>query len=164
MIGRPTSTKLAAVPNVVVLNNWPHSAVLQAWQRCSVGLAPSVWGEPFGLVVLEAMEAGRPVIGSRTGGICDTIVDHETGFLLPPGDAAALRAVIQQLVASPDLRERLGRAARRRAALFTANAVVPHIEKVYRELIDPQPARTNRSPQAIDAAAPGAAPEAAPDV
>ncbi len=157
LIGRRTSGLLHTPPNVVVLNDWPHSAVMQAWQRCSVALAPSVWAEPFGLVVLEAMAAGRPVIASRTGGICDIIVDQESGLLVPPGDAATLRAAIQQLLGSPELRERLGWAASRRAALFRASAVVPRLEQVYRALIAAQPARAKRSPQPVDEPSPEAA-------
>jgi glycosyltransferase involved in cell wall biosynthesis len=145
---------------VFVFNDWPHSAVMQAWQRCGVALAPSVWGEPFGLVVLEAMAARRPVIASRTGGISDVIVDQESGLLVPPGDVSALRAAIQYLLASPDARDRLGRAASRRASVFSASAVVPRLEQVYRQLTAPKPARTNNSAPVVDETTP----EAAPDV
>jgi glycosyltransferase involved in cell wall biosynthesis len=161
MIGRQSSARRLAAPNVVVLNDWPHEAVIQAWQRCSVALAPSVWAEPFGLVVLEAMAAGRPVIASRTGGICDIIVDQESGWLVPPGDASSLRAAIRKLCDSPEVRERLSQAARQRAASFSAEAVVPRLEQVYRSLTALRHTKAARTGQPGEVTTVS---EAAPDV
>ncbi len=136
LIGRPPAGHpLPIGPNVMVLNSWPHAAVQEAWQRCSVALVPSVWAEPFGIVVLEAMAAGRPVIGSRTGGIADVVVHGETGLLVPPGDPPALRDAIASLLASPKLREQMGQAGQRRVAEFRANVVVPKLEQLYRTVL-----------------------------
>ncbi len=62
------------------------------------------------------------------------IVDGETGLLVPAGDVAALADAMQRLLADPDLRERLGEAARRRAELFTADRAIPRLERLYEEL------------------------------
>ena len=124
-------------PNVMFLASWPHAAVMEAWRRCSIAIAPSVWSEPFGLVVIEAMASGRPVIASRTGGIPDIIIDNHTGLLVPPGDPTALRSALERLLADRDLRERMGTAGERRAKDFQASAVVPRIEQVYRYLVQP---------------------------
>jgi len=102
-------------PNVIALNSWPHAAVMEAWRRCSLALVPSVWAEPFGLVALEAMVAGCPVIAARSGGLCELVVDGETGLLVPPRDPAALSRAMSDLLADPARRERLGRSARARA-------------------------------------------------
>lgn len=130
-------------PNVLVLDKWPHSAVMQAWRRSMFGLAPSVWPEPFGIVVLEAMAAGRPVIASRIGGLIDAIVDGESGLLVTPGDPNALRTAMAELLADPERREQMGIVGKRRAADFQANAIVPRIEQVYQKLLEPyvMPAR-----------------------
>lgn len=122
-------------PNVIVLNDWPHDAVMQAWRHSSIALAPSVWTEPFGIVVIEAMAAGRPVIATRTGGLTDIVVDEQTGLLAPPGSVLGLRQAIARLLASPELRERMGRAGRQRVAEFQAHTVVPRVEQVYRQLL-----------------------------
>ncbi len=122
-------------PNVLFLNSWPHAAVMAAWRRCSLAVAPSTWPEPFGVVVLEAMAAGRPVIASRIGGLPDMVVDGETGVLIPPDDPAALRSALERLLADRELRDQLGQAGRRRVAQFRADAVIPRIEQVYRMLM-----------------------------
>jgi glycosyltransferase involved in cell wall biosynthesis len=83
------------------------------------------------------MAAGRPVIASRVGGLPELVVHGETGFLVPPGDHLALADALRCLLAEPELRARLGRAAERKAAEFRASEVVPRIERAYRELITP---------------------------
>ena len=118
------------------MNRWPHGAVMEAWKRSLIGLLPSVGPETFGIVVLEAMSCGRPVIASRIGGIPDVVADGETGLLVPPGDIEALRSAMAELLANPELREQMGCAAVQRAAQFSASAIVPRVERIYQELIE----------------------------
>lgn len=73
------------------------------------------WYEPFGIVPLEAMACGVPVVGSAVGGMLDSIADGETGILVPPRDARRLAEVCDELLADPERRERLGRAGVERA-------------------------------------------------
>ena len=68
----------------------------------------------------EAMAHGRPVVATAVGGLPDMVVDGETGLLVPPGDAPALRAAIDRLLADPDLRRRLGAAGRERIASLSS--------------------------------------------
>lgn len=143
LIGFPRpDTPVTFPPNVTVLTDWPHDAVIQAWRRSLAGLMPSIWAEPFGIVVLEAMASGRPVIASRMGGLTDMVVDGETGFLVPPDDSAALRQAIERLLADAPLRERMGQAALARVSQFRASAIVPRVEAVYRDLLQKGLART----------------------
>ena len=136
LIGRRCQdTPVEFPPNVVFLNSWPHAAVMEAWRRCSIAVAPSTWPEPFGVVVLEAMAAGRPVIASRIGGLPDMVVDGETGLLISPDDPAALRTALERLLADRDLREQLGQAGQRRVEQFRAGAVIPRLEQVYRMVL-----------------------------
>jgi glycosyltransferase involved in cell wall biosynthesis len=65
---------------------------------------------------LEAMAAGLPVVASAVGGVPEMVVDGETGFLVDPEDAPALRVALDRLLADPSLRRRFGEAGRRRAA------------------------------------------------
>jgi D-inositol-3-phosphate glycosyltransferase len=70
------------------------------------------WYEPFGLTPLEAMACGRPVIGSRVGGLTFTIQEQITGLLVPPRDPEILAVRLYQLLRQPDRRAIMGHAAR----------------------------------------------------
>lgn len=122
-------------PNTYVFHNWPNTAVMEAWRRSIIGLVPSIWAEPFGIVVIEAMAGGSPVIASRVGGIPEIVVNGESGILVPPGDAEALAAAMQQLICDEPLRQRMAAAAKKRAAEYEAAAVVPRIEALYQQLL-----------------------------
>ena len=121
-------------PGVTVLPNLPNREVMAAWARCLFGVVPSVWAEPLANVILEAMSLGKAVVASRVGGVADLIVDGETGSLVPPGDLPALVQAMRRLIEDRELRDRLGRAARARADLFAASAVVPRFEALYEQL------------------------------
>ena len=116
--------------NVFVLEDWPRYAVMEAWRRSIIALAPSIGPEAFGIAVMEAMSTGRPVIASRIGGLADLVADGETGLLVEPGDPSALQQAVERLLANPDLRKRMGQAALRKVVEFQANTVVPRIEHV----------------------------------
>jgi len=135
LIGRRFADTTSELPNnVLMLGSWPHSAVMHAWRRSCIALVPSVWSEPFGMVVIEAMASGRPVIASRIGGIPDIVIDGETGLLVTPGDVDSLSEAIEKLLLNPEMRERFGEAGRRRGLEFQASVVVPRIEQVYRSI------------------------------
>jgi glycosyltransferase involved in cell wall biosynthesis len=122
-------------PGVRVLTDFPHSAVMAAWERCMFGVLPSLWPEPFGTVVCEAMSCGKPVIATTPGGHTDMVVQDETGLLVPRGDVEALAEAMRTLIADPALRLRLGEAARLRARRFTADVSFPRIAQLYEELV-----------------------------
>jgi glycosyltransferase involved in cell wall biosynthesis len=111
----------------------PHDELLRLYERAAVVACPSR-REGFGVACLEAMAAGRPVVASSVGGLRDLVVDGVTGLLVPPGDVAALRAALEQLLADAGLRKRLGRAARERVlAEFTWKRYAEHIQRAYDE-------------------------------
>ena len=83
------------------------------YDEADVVVYPTVAAEPYGLVPLEAMSCGRPVVASRCGGIPETIVDGVTGWLVDVDDAAGLAARVAALVTDPDAARRMGEAARR---------------------------------------------------
>lgn len=113
-----------------------HDGVLNAFKRCGIAVVPSVWPEPSGLVALEAMAMGKPVIAARAGGLGETVVDGVTGLLVEPGDVAALRHAIEHLLADRDLRRRQGDAGRQRIdSEFGASVVVPKFELAYESVL-----------------------------
>jgi len=79
-----------------------------------VVVLPSISHEDFPNITLEAMSLGKPVVASRLAGLPEQIVDMESGLLVKAGDAAGLARALLLLVKDPELRERLGQAARRR--------------------------------------------------
>ena len=88
------------------------------------------------LAILEAMAAGLPVVASRIDGIDELIVDGEDGLLVPPGEPDRLADALRRVVAEPDLRARLGNAARDRVASeFSAAATAARVSRVYEDLL-----------------------------
>lgn len=122
-------------PNVVVLKNWPHSAVMTAWRHSLAGVVPSIWPDPCPSVAMEAMATGKPVIAANIGGLPDIVADGESGILVPPGDAVALRSAMSRLIDDPALAARMGAAGRKRVTAFHASTVVGQIEDLYQEMV-----------------------------
>lgn len=131
LIGRLELPGAASVPGVRALGRLPHRVAIEALRRAAFTVAPSLLPESFGIVALEAAAAGKPTVAAAIGGLTDVVVDGETGFLVPPGDAEALRGALGRLLADPGLRERLGAAARERARLFGPERIVPEFEAAY---------------------------------
>ncbi|MEA2154672.1 MAG: hypothetical protein QOE11_812 [Solirubrobacteraceae bacterium] len=96
---------------------------------------PARW-EGFGLVLLEAMAAGLPILASRVGAIPEVVADGETGLLVPPDDAPALAAAIGRLAGDDALAARLGTAGRERlCTVFPPAATARRTAEVYDESI-----------------------------
>ena len=94
------------------------------------------WYEPFGIVPLEAMACGAPVVASAVGGLVDTVVDGVTGLHVPPRDPERLAAALRALLADEDLRARLGAAGTERVRrLYTWARVASSTLAVYEELL-----------------------------
>jgi D-inositol-3-phosphate glycosyltransferase len=94
------------------------------------------WYEPFGITPLESMACGTPVIGSNVGGIKYTVVDGETGALVPPEDPAALALKIEELVNDAEGLQQMGQNALKRVNnYFTWTHVADKIGKLYAKII-----------------------------
>jgi glycosyltransferase involved in cell wall biosynthesis len=113
----------------------PHDELLGLYERAAIVACPSR-REGFGVTCAEAMAYGRPVVASAVGGLLDLVVDGETGLHVPPRDVAALRAALVRLLGDPELRARLGAAARERAArLLSWPTVTEATLRAYAEAI-----------------------------
>jgi glycosyltransferase involved in cell wall biosynthesis len=125
----------------------PEAIVL--YSSASVFVCPSIY-EPFGIINLEAMACGTPVVASAVGGIKEVVVDGETGFLIPleqmkespfeATDPAAfasdLASKINLLMADPALASQMGSAGRKRAEeLFGWDAIARKTERLYAKLL-----------------------------
>ncbi|HWC12513.1 MAG TPA: glycosyltransferase, partial [Acidimicrobiales bacterium] len=96
------------------------------------------WYEPFGLVALEAMACGVPVVAAAVGGLCDTVVDGVTGLHVPPRDPRAVAAALQRVLGDPGLARRLGKAGAERARTrYGWDSIARATAAVYREVVEP---------------------------
>lgn len=103
--------------------------------EAQVALLITNW-EGFPRSILEAMRAGLPVISSAVGGIAESVRDGETGFTVPQGDVAVLKERLQQLLADPGLRLRMGRRGRQHYERnFTLTHTVERTLAIYREIV-----------------------------
>ncbi|HET9691286.1 MAG TPA: glycosyltransferase [Acidimicrobiales bacterium] len=100
------------------------------------------WYEPFGIVPLEAMACGVPVVAASVGGLIDSVVDDVTGIHVPPRDHAALVGALGHLLGDEALRRRLGAGGVRRAQTrFGWARVARSTAQVYEDLLAAAPAR-----------------------
>ena len=93
--------------------------------------------ESFGLVALEAMASGVPVVASRIGGLPEVVPDREAGYLIEAGDTEGMVAAASRVLSDTDLRARLGAAGRAHAVEhFSSERVVPQFEALYRRVLE----------------------------
>lgn len=102
--------------------------------------APSLQGESFGLVLLEGMAAGLPVVASRVPGYVD-VLPESCGRLVPPGDPRTLAEALAALLADPSRRRALGSAGRREAERYDWSVVGAAVLDVYREVLERRASR-----------------------
>ncbi len=111
-IYRPKLVRLAGelgILNRVRFVGWvAHEELKDLYQDSHVVVLPSLCREALGLVALEAMSVGRPVIASRIGGLSEVVLDGTTGFLVEPGEARDLARSIELLARDPSLRQSMG--------------------------------------------------------
>ncbi|MBD2082384.1 glycosyltransferase family 1 protein [Leptolyngbya sp. FACHB-17] len=105
------------------------------YAAADVSVVPSHY-EPFGLVAIEAMASGTPVVASDVGGLQFTVIPEETGLLAPPKDDAAFAQAIDRILSDSAYRYQLGRAGRDRVeAMFSWDGVASQLSKLYQQVL-----------------------------
>jgi glycosyltransferase involved in cell wall biosynthesis len=98
---------------------------------------PSISGEGFPRVILEAMAAGKPVVATDNAGNPEAVVDGLTGYIIPAGNISELAEKIKELIANKKKRRAMGQAGRKRVGeLFTVQHYVQSIQELYREILE----------------------------
>ena len=113
---------------VVFAGQREGAALVAAYEECDAVVFPVRWNEPWGLVPLEAMAKGRPVVASGRGGSAEYLRDGENCLLFDADDPAALAAALRRLADDPELRERLRQGGFPTAARHTAAGLNEAVE------------------------------------
>jgi glycosyltransferase involved in cell wall biosynthesis len=121
----------------ITFHGWLDHLRLEALLRgCRAVVVPSLWPEPAGLVTLEAMAHGRPVIAAANGGLPE-VVGEQAGLLVPPGNVPALAAALDRLASEHDTASRIGQAGQERVSQhFTLEGHLQKLMDFYRKAIE----------------------------
>jgi glycosyltransferase involved in cell wall biosynthesis len=113
-----------------------HHKILDAFKQIDVLVVPSIYLEVFGLVVLEAFSAGRPVIVTKSGGPAELVRDGVDGFIVDRNDSKSLAEAMQKFIENPDL---ILEMSKRIPHVKTIQEYVDEIENLYFQMIDKYP-------------------------
>lgn len=131
-------TRLHLKDRIVFTGKITDDELKEHYKTCSFLVLPAVYDEKgdtegLGVVLLEAMSYGKPVVASRAGGITDIVADGENGLLVTPADSSALAGAIERLAKNRKLHGKLGRAARKTVdEKFNWDTIVGELIELYR--------------------------------
>lgn len=132
---RAIAAELGMRERVILTGRVPHED-MPALIRSADVVVHTPWYEPFGIVPLEAMACGRPVIASAVGGLTDSVVSGVTGLLVPPSAPEELAVALRSVLEDPDLRASFGAAGLARARRrFGWNRVASQTDGAYRRTV-----------------------------
>jgi D-inositol-3-phosphate glycosyltransferase len=134
------SRELGLEDLVVFLGKRSQSSLPYYYSAAEVLIMPSHY-ESFGMVALEAMACGTPVVASQVGGLAFLIQDGVTGYVVPGGDHIALSERLTQLIIHPELRAQLGAQASAYARDYSWENIATRVIELYRELLEKQTVR-----------------------
>ena len=122
----------SARPSVQMTGHVPAAEVASLRSRARAVIVPSVWEEPFGLVVVESMAAGAPLIVAGHGSFIELVTPGVDGVLFPPGDAQALALAVADVEADPEKYENYGKQARETyEQRFNPEHSLKHLLEIY---------------------------------
>lgn len=122
---------------VTFLPAQPKDTLPALYRQSDLFLFTSIWQEPFGRVIVEAMASGIAVVGTAVGGAAEILVHDENALVFEAGDSTSLAQVLQRLIESPELRKKLGSAGRETArSKFDLQRMTDEIERYLRALIN----------------------------
>jgi len=132
---RAMAKELGVEDKVTMRGQVPRDAMPGIF-RSADAVVCTPWYEPFGIVPLEAMACGVPVVAAAVGGLRETVVDQKTGLHVPPRDPEALAEALGKLLGDAELRTDMGRAGARRArSRYSWERIAADTEKAYRSVL-----------------------------
>ncbi len=127
--------ELGIADDIIFRGSEPQELLPEYYAASTVCAVPSRY-ESFGLVAVEAMACGLPVVASRAGGLKFTVEEERSGLLVPPGDSQALAAVLARVIADRDLRASMQVGARQASIRFSWQTIGPAMLSLYERLAD----------------------------
>jgi len=137
---RSLASQLGIAERVSFLGAVDHERLPLFYSAADVCVVPSFY-ESFGLVALEAMACGTPVVASRVGGLAGTVRDGETGYLIPWRCPEPFAERLELLLGNEELRRAMGQSAREAVGRYRWGNVAEAVVSIYRELIEGTPAK-----------------------
>lgn len=128
------TTQLQVEEQVRFIGSQEHSRLRELYAAATAVLMPSDY-ESFGMVALEAMASGAPVIASEVGGLAYLVKDEETGFLVPSREPAELATHMVDIMENSDLQRRMSKAAVQAAAQYSWGNIADQLEVVFQQAI-----------------------------
>jgi glycosyltransferase involved in cell wall biosynthesis len=144
-------TKKLQLERSIDFRGWvEHKDLDGYYEKASIVVVPSICPENFPTVCNEAMSAGRPVIGTRVGGIPEIIDDGVNGYLVETENPEQIATNVVKLFSEENLLKEFGRNARKKAQEFSLEKHVANLEKVYEEVIQKYKGRSKNKPPLVN--------------
>ena len=135
-----------AAKRVFFYGSVPHARLVDFYRKADVLVFPSVWNEPFGMPLIEAMASEVPTVATRGGGVTEIVDEGKTGLLVERGNAAVLAEAICYLLENNSLRKSMGKAGRKRVLeLFSWNELARNLSNIYHRLCESNHGQAYRS-------------------
>ena len=121
--------------DIELIGQVPHVDLPHYYHAADIFCSPATGQESFGIVLLEAMAAGKPVVASNIPGYASVITNEEEGFLVSPKNTDALASALHTLVQTPDLRSSMGIQGLKTARMYDWKTITAKINSIYYETI-----------------------------
>ena len=134
------------IQDVHFVGNVPYQELRRYYQSAHICCAPATGRESFGIVLLEAMASGKPLVASRIPGYAAVLNHREQGLLVPPKEAGALADALALLIRNPELRSQMGKRGQTTVEQYRWNKVARRVMDYYLELMDTTNGRAGTRP------------------
>ena len=125
-----------SLEDVVFMGGVPYQDLPRYYRSAHLCTAPATGRESFGIVLLEAMASGRPVVASSIEGYSNVLNHGEEGLLVPPKDSVALSEALARLIRDPELRNHMGEKGRERADMYRWEKVARQVMDYYMDVME----------------------------